>query len=118
MSTHDARPLPVDLRVRIVQRVEGGERISAVAAEMGVLRKSVYEWRAAHRAHGAAGLNLKTSYGDKGYGDRIRKSLSLAAPANRSSAVSRGSLPPSSAYASRGRLLPQAGEGIVPHAPG
>src|SRR5438128_9381724 len=60
MSGHDARRLSTDLKVRIVRRVEGGERISAVAAEMGVLRKSIYEWRAAYRARGAAGLNLKT----------------------------------------------------------
>jgi transposase len=60
LSDHDARRLATDLKVRIVRRVEAGEQISAVAAEMGVLRKSVYEWRAAYRARGAAGLNLKT----------------------------------------------------------
>jgi transposase-like protein len=60
MSDHDPRRLPTDLKVRIVQRVEAGEQLSAVADEMGVLRKSIYEWRAAYRAHGVAGLNLKT----------------------------------------------------------
>jgi len=60
MSDHDARRLPTDVKVRIVQRVEAGEPLSAVAAEMGVLRKSIYEWRAAYRARGAAGLNLRT----------------------------------------------------------
>jgi len=60
MSDQDARRLATDVKVRIVQRVEGGERLAAVAAEMGVLRKSIYEWRAAYRARGAAGLNLKT----------------------------------------------------------
>lgn len=60
MSDHDARRLATDMKVRIVQRVEAGEQISAVAAEMGVLRKSIYEWRGAYRARGAAGLNLKT----------------------------------------------------------
>ncbi len=48
-----------DFKVRIVQRIEAGERLSAVAAEMGVLRKSVYEWRAAYRSLGVAGLNRK-----------------------------------------------------------
>ena len=37
----------------------GGERVSALALEAGVLRKSLYEWRAAYRAFGATGLNRK-----------------------------------------------------------
>src|SRR5471030_2114837 len=68
MSGHDARRLPTDLKVRIVQRIEAGEQLAAVAAEMGVLRKSIYEWRAAYRALGASGLNLKT--GPKRGGER------------------------------------------------
>jgi transposase len=44
---------------RLLLRLEAGERIAAVAAEAGVLRKSLYEWRAAWRAMGAAGLNRK-----------------------------------------------------------
>ena len=60
MSGHDARRLSTDVKVRIVRRIEAGERLAAVAAEMGVLRKSIYEWRAAYRARGRAGLNLKT----------------------------------------------------------
>ena len=59
LSDHDPRRLPTDLKVRIVERVEAGEQLSAVAAEMGVLGKSIYEWRAAYRALGAFGLNLK-----------------------------------------------------------
>ena len=59
MSDHRAGRLSTDSKVQIIQRVEAGERLSAVAAEMGVLRKSIYEWRAAYRAQGAAGLNLK-----------------------------------------------------------
>jgi transposase-like protein len=51
--------LSTDLKVQIVQRVEAGERLSAVAEELGVLRKSIYEWRSAYRALGAAGLNQK-----------------------------------------------------------
>jgi hypothetical protein len=43
----------------LVRRLEAGERIAAMAAETGVLRKSLYEWRAAYRAMGAAGLNRK-----------------------------------------------------------
>jgi putative transposase len=43
----------------LVRRLEAGERLAALAAETGVLRKSLYEWRAAYRAMGAAGLNRK-----------------------------------------------------------
>lgn len=43
----------------LVCRIEAGERIAAVAKKAGVLRKSLYEWRAAYRAMGAAGLNRK-----------------------------------------------------------
>ena len=43
----------------LVRRLEAGERIAALAAETGVLRKSLYEWRTAYRAMGAAGLNRK-----------------------------------------------------------
>ncbi len=41
----------------LVRRLEAGERVAALAAETGVLRKSLYEWRAAYRAIGVAGLN-------------------------------------------------------------
>ena len=44
---------------RLVRRIEAGERIAAVAKKAGVLRKSLYEWRAAYRAMGVAGLNRK-----------------------------------------------------------
>ncbi len=77
MSDHDPRRLPTDLKVRIVQRVEAGEQLSAVAAEMGVLRKSIYEWRAAYRALGVAGLNRRT--GPKPGGKRAAASARGAA---------------------------------------
>jgi transposase len=83
MSDGDARRLPTDLKVRIVQRIESGERLSAVAAEMGVLRKSIYEWRAAYRASGAAGLNMKT--GPKRGGKRKTASASGVASSETSS---------------------------------
>ena len=41
----------------LVRRLEAGERVAALAA--GGRRKSLYEWRAAYRAMGAAGLNRK-----------------------------------------------------------
>jgi transposase len=43
----------------LIRRMEAGERIAALARETGVLRKSLYQWRAAYRAMGIAGLNRK-----------------------------------------------------------
>ncbi len=59
MSDQPQRAFSTDFKVRIVQRIEAGERLSAVADEMGVRRKLLYEWRAAYRTLGAAGLNRK-----------------------------------------------------------
>jgi transposase len=69
--------LSTDLKVQIVQRVETGERLSLVAKELGILRKSIYEWRAAYRALGVAGLNRKR--GPKPGGKRVAASTGGAA---------------------------------------
>jgi hypothetical protein len=55
------RQLSSEEKEALVRRLEAGERVAALAAETGVLRKSLYEWRAAWRAMGAAGLNRKRS---------------------------------------------------------
>jgi transposase-like protein len=44
---------------RVVLRLEGGEKIAAVAEETGVRRKLLYEWRDAYRSMGMAGFNRK-----------------------------------------------------------
>ncbi len=44
---------------RIVLRLEGGEKIAALAEEAGVRRKLLYEWRDAYRSMGTAGFNRK-----------------------------------------------------------
>jgi len=54
-----ARYLSTEEKLALLRRIEAGERLAAVAAETGVLRKSLYEWRAAFRAQGAGGLNRK-----------------------------------------------------------
>ena len=59
MSDQPQRAFSTDFKVGIVQRIEAGERLSAVADAMGIRRKLLYEWRAAYRALGAAGLNRK-----------------------------------------------------------
>jgi transposase len=43
----------------LLARLEGGERLSVVAAELGLKRDLIYRWRRAHRAMGEAGLNRK-----------------------------------------------------------
>ena len=40
-------------------RLEGGEKIAAVAEATGIKRKLLYQWRDAYRAMGAAGFNRK-----------------------------------------------------------
>ena len=60
----------------LVRRLEAGERIAAMAAETGVLRKSLYEWRAAYRKLGLAGLNRK-----RGRKPGVVRANSDAAPA-------------------------------------
>jgi hypothetical protein len=39
--------------------MEAGERLAAVADELGIRRKLLYEWRDAFRAYGPGGLNRK-----------------------------------------------------------
>ncbi len=59
MSDQPQRAFSTDFKVRIIQRIDSGERLSAVAEETGIRRKLLYQWRAAFRALGAAGLNRK-----------------------------------------------------------
>ncbi len=54
-----SRQLSTEEKEALVRRMEAGERVGALAAETGLLRKSLYQWRAAWRAMGVAGLNRK-----------------------------------------------------------
>jgi hypothetical protein len=51
--------LSVEQKLALLARVEAGERVAEVAESAGVLRKSLYEWRDAFKAFGAAGLNRR-----------------------------------------------------------
>jgi transposase-like protein len=51
-----SRQLSVDQKLALLERVEAGERVAEIAKSAGVLRKSLYEWRDAFKAYGAAGL--------------------------------------------------------------
>ncbi len=59
MSRHFQRSFSTEFKCGVVQRIEAGERLAAVADELGIRRKLLYEWRDAFRAHGAVGLNRK-----------------------------------------------------------
>lgn len=59
MSGQTPRFYATNFKERIVHRLEAGERIGAVAAEIGVARKLLYEWRDAYRAMGVEGLNRR-----------------------------------------------------------
>jgi transposase len=53
------RAFSTEFKQAVVLRLEAGERIASVAEELKIRRKLLYEWRAAYRKLGAAGLNRK-----------------------------------------------------------
>src|SRR5208337_4020694 len=59
MSQQGMRTFSTEFKQAVVLRLEAGERIAAVGAELKARRKLLYEWRAAYRKLGAAGLNRK-----------------------------------------------------------
>jgi transposase len=59
MSDQKPSSYTTEFKERTVLRLEAGAQFSALAAELGVRRKLLYEWRKAWRAHGVAGLNRK-----------------------------------------------------------
>ena len=59
MSDQLQRSFSTEFKIALIERVEAGERLPVVAAAAGIRRKLLYEWRAACRSLGAAGLNRK-----------------------------------------------------------
>src|SRR6516164_8024303 len=59
MSQQGMRRFSTELKKSVVLRLEAGERIAAVADELKIRRKLIYEWRAAYRRLGESGLNRK-----------------------------------------------------------
>jgi transposase-like protein len=59
MSDRTPRLFTTEFKERAVLRLEAGEQFSALAAELGVRRKLLYDWRKAYRQLGVAGLNRK-----------------------------------------------------------
>lgn len=59
MSQQGMRVFSTAFKEAAVVRLAAGERLAAVARELGIARKLLYEWRAAHRRFGVAGLNRR-----------------------------------------------------------
>jgi len=59
MSDQVQRAYSTAFKESVVLRIEAGERLAAVAAELGIRRKLLYDWRDAYRELGVAGLNRK-----------------------------------------------------------
>ena len=59
MSKQVPRVFTTEFKENAVLRLEAGASASALAAELGVRRKLLYDWRQAYREHGVAGLNRK-----------------------------------------------------------
>src|ERR1700677_51096 len=59
MSQQGMRVFSTAFKEAAVVRLAAGERLAAVARELGIARKLLYEWRAAHRRVGVAGLNRR-----------------------------------------------------------
>ena len=85
MSKQVQRAFSTEFKSSATQRIEAGERLGAVAAELGIRRKLLYEWRAAYRALGAAGLNRKR--GPKPGGRRAAGKAAGSSPGRASSAA-------------------------------
>jgi transposase-like protein len=73
------RTFSTEFKKAVVLRLEAGERIAAVSDELKIRRKLLYEWRAAYRKLGAAGLNRKR--GPKPGGARASPDAAPAPPA-------------------------------------
>ena len=79
MSQQGMRTFSTEFKKAVVLRLEAGERIAAVSEELKIRRKLLYEWRAAYRKLGVAGLNRKR--GRKPGGARASPDAAPATPA-------------------------------------
>lgn len=80
MSERTNRVFTTEFKERAVLRLEAGEQFSALAAELGVRRKLLYDWSKSYRLLGVAGLNRKR--GPKPGGQRSRPSPERVTPAD------------------------------------
>ena len=80
MSNRTNRVFTTEFKERAVLRLEAGEQFSALAAELGVRRKLLYDWCKSYRLLGVAGLNRKR--GPKPGGLRSSPAPGRAVPAD------------------------------------
>ena len=71
MLNRTPRVFTTEFKELAVLRLEAGEPFSALAAELGIKRKLLYEWRKAYRCQGVAGLNRKRGPKPKGQGASV-----------------------------------------------
>ena len=79
MSQQGMRTFSTEFKKAVVLRLEAGERIAAVSEGLKIRGKLLYEWRAAYRKLGLAGLNRKR--GRKPGGARASPDAAPATPA-------------------------------------
>ena len=79
MSQQAMRVFSTAFKESAVLRLGAGERLAEVARELGIARKLLYEWRAAYRGFGLAGLNRRR--GSKPRSARAGLDAALATPA-------------------------------------
>lgn len=58
----ERRVFSLELRLGAVQRMLAGESPTAIARELGVLRKSLYEWKDTYARHGREGLSRQRGW--------------------------------------------------------
>ena len=80
MSKPTPRVFTTEFKEAAVLRLEAGEPFSALAAELGVRRKLLYDWCKSYRRLGVAGLNRKR--GPKPGGRRSRATPDRTPPAD------------------------------------
>ena len=68
MSNQPQRAFSTAFKESVVLRLQAGERLAAVADELGIRRKLLYQWRHAYRRLGVAGLNRKRGPKPEGKG--------------------------------------------------
>jgi transposase len=87
MSDQPQRAFSTAFKESVVLRLQAGERLAALADELGIRSKLLYQWRHAYRRLGVAGLNRKRGPkpGGKGSGSPPGRA-SPAAPSGPDSA--------------------------------
>lgn len=56
MTTNEPSRFSREFKLEAVRRMEAGENVSVLARELGVSRKSIYQWRNRYRAGGSNAL--------------------------------------------------------------